>query len=95
MSYERTVQLEIFRRFSNNSRKNNQYVSEIQARHKRGVLVIYKIKLFKTLTNKTNELYSYQSTWYRQLNKDRPTPNNEVYCNVFRNNRSKFIESSY
>jgi len=54
MSCNRTVKLEISRRFSNSSIENNHYhVSVIQARQKRGVLVIYKIKLFKTLTSKT------------------------------------------
>jgi hypothetical protein len=76
LSCERTVQLEIFRRFSNNSKENNHYqVSVTQARLKRGVLVIYKIKLFKTLTNKTTELYSRQPTRYQQPNKTGLHPN--------------------
>jgi len=94
LNCERTVQLEIFRRFSNNSAENNNYhVTVIQARQKRGVLIIYNIKLFKTLTNKTTELYSHQPTRYQQLNKDRPIPKHEVYCTVFRHKASKINQT--
>jgi hypothetical protein len=48
MSYESSVQLGTFPRFSNNTTENNHYVSEFQARQKRGVLVIL---LFSRLYN--------------------------------------------